>query len=327
MAEAARRLLKSLDDQQRKQVCIEFDTERRTFWHYVPDSMLESQGGRRGLAIKKMSAEQRVLVHALLNTALSHRGYLQSMTIMMLESILRDLENGNPTRDPELYHLAIHGEPSTSKTWGWSFEGHHLSVNLTLVDGQRFSVTPSFFGSNPAVVPSGPFKGLDTLESEQKLARALVRSLTPDQRNLALIAAQAPRDIVTGADREVLERQFQPAQGIPFDKLNTQQQQMLLDLVRHYAAKYRSQIIDQIGQRTPIIDGRGMYFAWAGGVASGEGHYYRIQTPHFLFEYDNTQNGANHIHAVWRQFDGDFGADLLRHHYQTSPHHKHGPAD
>ena len=136
-----------------------------------------------------------------------------------------------------------------------------------------------------------------------------------------MIAEKAPRDIITGAERSVAGSRFQPPQGVPFEKLDADQQKMLLELVGHFAAKYRKQIVDEIGERTPVIDGRGMHFAWAGGFEPGEGHYYRVQTPHFLFEYDNTQNGANHVHAVWRQFDGDFGEDLLRQHYETSAHH------
>jgi hypothetical protein len=182
-------------------------------------------------------------------------------------------------------------------------------------------VTPSFFGSNPAVVQAGPFEGLETLAPEQQLARELVRSLSPEQRKLAVIAEKAPRDIITGVERNVVSSRFQPPRGVPFEKLNGQQQETLLKLVGKFAAKYRKTILDEVGRRTPILEGRGRHFAWAGGVEPGEGHYYRIQTPHFLFEYDNTQNGANHIHAVWRQFDGDFGADLLRRHYETSPHH------
>lgn len=322
MAEAAGRFFKSLDEEQQKRASIDFDSNRRTFWHYVPGSMLQEKGGRRGLPIKEMSAEQRALAHALLNTALSHKGYFQAMTVITLEAILRDLENGSPRRDPEMYHVAIHGKPSTKATWGWSFEGHHLSVNITLVDGQRFSVTPSFFGSNPAVVQTGRFQGLETLEAEQQLARQLARSLSPEQRELAVISKEAPRDIITAADRNLSKSQFQPPQGIPFERLDAKQQETLLTLVRQFAEKYRKPILDQIAERTPIVEGRGMHFAWAGGFESGEGHYYRIQTPHFLFEYDNTQNNANHVHTVWRQFDGDFGADLLRHHYETSPHHK-----
>ena len=121
---------------------------------------------------------------------------------MALEAVLRDLEGGNPARDPELYHVAIHGAPSTNSTWGWSFEGHHLSVNLTLVDGQRFAVTPSFFGSNPAIVPSGNQQGLEVLAAEQQLARELMRSLSPPQQKLAVIAQEAPSEIITGAERK-----------------------------------------------------------------------------------------------------------------------------
>lgn len=321
MAETADRFLKSLDEAQLAQVSIEFEKEKRTAWHYFPSSMMESRGGRRGLAIKEMSGEQRALAHGLLSTALSHRGYLQAMTIMALEAILHDLENGNPARDPAMYHVAVYGKPSTEATWGWSVEGHHLSVNLTLFDGQQFCTTPSFFGSNPAIVREGPFKGLDTLEAEQKLGRQLVSSLTPEQRKLAVITEKAPRDIITAADREVKKGPFQPPQGIAFEKLDKKQQELLLELVGVFTSKYRPEILKQIDERTPIANRAGMFFAWAGGVEPGQGHYYRIQTPDYLFEYDNVQGSANHIHTVWREFDGDFGADLLRHHYETSSHH------
>jgi hypothetical protein len=321
MRVAASRLLKSLGEDQREQVEIPFDSEKRAAWHFIPSSMMEERGGRRGLPIKSMNPQQRGFALALLNTALSHHGQLQAATVMALETILRDIENGNPARDSEMYHVAIYGQPSANKTWGWSFEGHHLSVNLMLVGGTHFSVTPSFWGSNPAVVKSGPFEGLETLAVEQQLARKLVQSLNRQQLAQTIIATKAPRDVITSADRQVNKGVFQPIQGIPFENLNGSQQEMLLKLVREYATKYREPIVDQIARRTPIIDGRGMHFAWAGGTEPGEGHYYRIQTPHFLFEYDNTQNNANHVHAVWRSFDGDFGADLLREHYENSSHH------
>ena len=61
-------------------------------------------------------------------------------------------------------------------------------------------------------------------------------------------------------------------------------------------------------------------FGWAGGTEVGEPHYYRIQGPTFLIEYDNVQNSANHVHTIWRDFDGDFGRDLLKDHYLNHPH-------
>ncbi len=241
---------------------------------------------------------------------------------MALEAVLRDLENGSPMRDPEMYHVAIYGQPATDHTWGWSVEGHHLSVNIMLIDGQRFSVTPSFWGSNPAVVKSGPLKGLDTLAAEQRLGREFVKSLTPQQQQKAIISTTAPSDIITGADHQVERIKFDPPQGIAFDELDADQQKALLHLVAQFAAKYRREIVNQVDKRTPILNGHGMYFAWAGGLEPGQGHYYRVQTPEFVFEYDNTQNNANHIHTVWRAFNGDFGADLLREHYENSPHHQ-----
>lgn len=320
MVAAATHFLQTLDENQREKVSIPFDSDRRQAWHYIPSSMMDAHGGRRGLPMKDMSPQQKLLAHGLLNTALSHPGYLQAMSIMALESVLRDLENGSPARDSEMYHISVHGTPSTSETWGWSFEGHHLSVNVTLVDGQRFAITPSFFGSNPAIVPGGPQQGQQVLAAEQNLARELMRSLSDDQRKLAVIAEQAPTEIITGADRKVLRERLEPPQGIPFAKLNGQQQKQLLALVDLFSAKYRRPIIEQIEQRGPIASGQDMYFAWAGSWEPGHGHYYRIQTPQFLFEYDNTQNNANHVHTVWRQFDGDFGEDLLLKHYQTSKH-------
>ena len=182
-------------------------------------------------------------------------------------------------------------------------------------------MTPSFFGANPAKVREGPFAGVEALPVEQNLARELVTSFDAEQRELAVIAEKAPRDIITTADRRVSADRFDPPEGIPFGRLTTAQQMMLRKLVAEFSAKYRPQIVHQIDDRLPLVPGREAFFAWAGGIEPDEGHYWRVQTPHFLFEYDNTQNDANHIHAAWRQFDGDFGEDLLRHHYETSPHH------
>jgi hypothetical protein len=321
MVNAANRFLKSLQEEQRTKVAIPFEGEKRTAWHFIPSSMMDARGGRRGLAMKEMSPDQTALAYGLLNTALSHKGHLQATTIMALEAILRDIENGNPARDPAMYHVAIYGSPSADQTWGWSVEGHHLSLNIMLINGTDFSVTPSFFGSNPAIVKSGPFEGLDTLAAEQRIARQLIRSLSEEQQKKAIIDTKAPRDVITGAERRVDRDQFDPPQGISFEQLTDGQQKTLITLVHQFSNKYRTPILEQIQDRAPIDDGKGMYFAWAGSTKPGEGHYYRIQTPHYLFEYDNTQNGANHVHAVWRTFDGDFGEDLLRRHYETSSHH------
>ena len=149
-------------------------------------------------------------------------------------------------------------------------------------------------------------------------ARTLVKSLTDEQQKKAVISDKAPRDVITGQQRKADKGVFTPARGLAFEQMTPAQQAQLLKLVNVYAGRYRPQIIAEIDAREPITDGKGMHFAWMGSLEPGEGHYYRVQSASFLFEFDNTQNGANHPHAVWRHFDGDFGEDLLRRHYDKA---------
>ncbi len=315
MAKSANLFLSSLSEEQRNRATFKAGDEHREKWYFIPDKFIKPGGTRKGLKIKEMTPQQRLLTHALLSTAMSNKGYRQATTIMTLESILHELENKNPIRDSELYYVSIFGKPGPKNTWAWRFEGHHLSINISIVKGKMFSVTPSFFGTNPGRTEEGAFKGLEVLEDEQELAFSLVKSLTAEQLKQAMISAKAPADIITKQQSKADRKTFLPARGVTFDKLNAEQQTMLLRLLTHYASKYRPEIVDEINSRKPVHGGKKLHFAWAGGHNRNEGHYYRIQTKDFLFEYDNTQNGANHIHAVWRDFDGDFGRDLLKEHH------------
>jgi hypothetical protein len=254
-----------------------------------------------------------------LNTGLSHQGYITAMTITSLEKVLHDLEQENPIRNSALYYVTIFGKSGDQHAWGWRFEGHHLSVNFTIVKGKLVSVTPAFFGANPAVVKQGSRKGLSALRDEEQLARNLVMSFSDEQKKVAVFSDKAPDDIITHEQREINKGLFMPAKGIACSDLNKKQQEVLLNLVKVYAEKFRPEIVNRIYERTDLFELTDVYFAWAGGLEQGQGHYYRVQTPNFLFEYDNTQNDANHVHAVWRDFEGDFGNDLLRTHYDD--HH------
>ena len=316
MAKAANIFLASLNDEQRSRATFKPTDQHRENWFFIPDKFIKPTGKRKGLVIKDMKPNQRLLAHALLATAMSNRGYGQATTIMTLESILHELENKNPIRDPELYYVSIFGKPGPKTTWAWRFEGHHLSINVAVIKGETFSVTPSFFGTNPARVTDGPFKGLEVLDNEQELARALVKSLNAEQLTLATLAAKAPADIITKQQPRAERKTFLPVKGIPYQKLNPKQQGMLLNLLSHYASKYRPEIVEEINSRKPIDGDKKLHFAWAGGHERNDGHYYRIQSKDFLFEYDNTQNGPNHVHAVWRDFNGDFGRDLLKKHHE-----------
>lgn len=310
MAEAATHFLAALDEAQREKATFEFGDEERVNWHFIPRS-------RKGLPLKEMRDDQRHLAFALLQSPLSHAGFTKSVTIMSLERVLHELENNSPRRDAALYFVSVFGTPSTNKTWAWRVEGHHLCLNFTLVDGQEITSTPSFFGTNPAEIREGPRKGLRVLAGEEDLARALLGSLTPDQQKKALIATEAPRDVISVPGFEA--KSLHPL-GLSAGDMNVRQVEILHELIKEYVHRLRPEMAEDELTRINRAEVRQIHFAWAGGLKKGEGHYYRVQGPTFVLEYDNTQNQANHAHAVWRDFDRDFGVNLLRAHYQRVPH-------
>ncbi|QDT96445.1 DUF3500 domain-containing protein [Gimesia aquarii] len=327
MAAVAKRWLASLSKEQRAQATFKFDDEQRSKWHFVPDFVIKPDG-RKGLTIGQMTPQQRIFALALPATALSNRGYLEMMSIRALEKVLYDIE-GKDYRDPELYYVSIFGKPNPKGTWGWRFEGHHLSVNVTIIDGKKFSVTPSFFGSNPGKITSGNLAGVEVLEKEQTLALSLIQSFDNDQMAIATIDTSAMdkkllqksviKEVLT-TDEPKADRGLFTFKGISFADLDPSQQKKLLNLVNVYTTRFRPEILNGTRYKGRIKDGSDLYFAWSGGKKRGEFHYYRIQSKTFLIEFANTQNNANHVHAVWREFDGDFGRDYLSEHF--SKHHK-----
>jgi hypothetical protein len=309
MTGAANAWLGSLSDPQRAKAKFDLTGEERENWHFIPRD-------RNGLSIKEMSAEQRTLAHALLTISLSETGYAKATNIMSLESVLAVIENRPEHRDPEKYYFSIFGTPAADKPWGWRVEGHHLSFNFTIPGNDHApSVTPSFMGTNPGVVPDGPRKGVRVLENEEELARSLVKSLSKAQLKTALIMEKAPDDVLNVPGRNHSE----PA-GITWSDLDKDQQQALLDIVREYLYRYRTDIADSEMKRVEDHGLENLHFAWAGPLEEGAPHYYRIQGGNFVLEYDNTQNGANHAHSLWRDFDRDFGLDELAEHYRQHAH-------
>jgi hypothetical protein len=311
MAQEAAAFLALLDAEQKQKAQMPFNSEERLNWHYVPME-------RKGLHYKAMTEDQKKAAQALLLVSLSKSGYGKIEAIRKLELVLKEMENGKgPTRDPDLYYFAVFGEPDAKGTWGWRYEGHHVSLHWTAIKGKIVASSPQFLGSNPAEVRSGPQQGTRVLKAEEDLGRALVKSLTPEQRSAAILSETAPADIITAAARKaaILEDR-----GVAYSSLNKEQQGILLTLVQEYA---NVQVAEIAKQRLDAVKRAGMAsvkFAWMGGLEKGQGHYYRIQGSTFLIEYDCTQDKANHIHSVWRDFNGDFGADLLALHYHTADH-------
>jgi hypothetical protein len=318
VTECANRFLAALDADQRAKAMLPFDTEERTNWHFIPDNTtiaVDTLKERKGLPLRDMSPYQKHLAGALLAAGLSQTGYVKALTIMSLEDVLKLMENDSgERRNPEKYYFSVFGTPSDIGTWGYRVEGHHLSQNYTLVDGKVVDA-PSFFGANPAEVQQGPRKGLRALAREDDLGIELIQALDEQQRNKAIVDSSAYSEILSAASRKAALA-GQPS-GLTASKMNARQFELLLSLMDEYASNVPGELaarrIAQINKA-----GRDIYFAWSGGVHHGDPHYYRVQTNDFLIEFDDTQDHANHIHSVWRDFNGDFGEDLLKRHYQTS---------
>lgn len=312
MAQAANNFWAALTPEQQAMAGFKFEDDERMDWHFIPKK-------RKGLTIKDMTSAQRALAQALLNSGLSHKGFTEAVTIMSLDQVLKEIEGsgGKMVRDPELYYFSIFGKPGEKDPWGWRVEGHHLSLNFTIVDGKIAVAGPAFFGSNPANVLTGPRKGLRILGVEEDLGRALVKSLSDEQRKTAIITETAPKDILSFNARKTM---LQTPVGITFPQLTDDQKKQTVNLVREYADRLRGELAADDLARIEAAGWDKVQFAWAGGLELGQGHYYRVQGPTFLVEYDNTQNNANHVHSVWRDLTRDFGEDLLGKHLQESKH-------
>ena len=318
MATAANRFLEGLTPDQRQRALFSYEGDERFRWHYVPTE----QFPRQGVPIKDMTEAQRSLAHDLLKTGLSQRGYATATAIMQLEAVLSDIENsggrrGRVVRDPEVYFFTIFGTPAAKGAWGWRVEGHHVSLHFDVSHGTAVASSPTFFGSNPAEVRDGPQKGLRLLADEEDSARALLAALDDRQRKTAIMADVAPNEIVTTNSPQA--NPLDPV-GIEASGMTEHQRAALMQLIGVYTSKMADDLAADRLARLKKAGLEKIRFAWAGETERGKKHYYRIQGPTFLVEYDNAQNDGNHIHAVWRDFAGDFGRDLLREHVTAVRH-------
>ncbi len=311
MSAAAEAFVAGLGPEQRAAAVFPYAAEERLRWHFIPNEMFH----RKGLALRAMSANQQARAHALMKTALSQKGFLTATAIIRLEDTLRALERSQRfARSPLDYQFSVFGTPGSRAPWGWRVEGHHLSLHFSVVNGRVTATAPTFTGANPAEVSDGAARGQRVLAPLEDTGRALVASLTADQRATAIIAGIAPTDIVSGNKHGIAA--LTPA-GLAAAAMTPAQKAALTSVIAAYASLLAE---DLAADRMGRIDAAGLErvtFAWAGPVDKGAKHYYRVQGPTFLIEYDNTQNDGNHIHAVWRDFGRDFGRDVLREHIRA----------
>ena len=318
MSAAAERLIEALNADQRKQATYPLESDEYLHWNFIPDETFP----RNGLPLKAMTEPQQRLAHELLKSGLSERGYQTYTSIIALENILRGVEGGRGdgrgrgmARDASAYRFTVFGQPSATGVWGWRVEGHHVSLHFLVNKGTVAASTPSFAGSNPAEVQDGPDKGKRVLAMLEDSGRTLVMALDDKQRATAIINTTAPNEIVTTNQLDI--KPLSP-DGIRASAMTPAQRDLLTKVLDAYAGLMAP---DVAAQRMAKIKAAGLEnigFAWAGAVERGKLHYYRVQGPTFLIEFDNTQNNGNHIHSIWRDFNGDFGRDLLREHIKTA---------
>ena len=301
MIKAANDFLNTLDKAERGQAIFKFNDKERLNWHYIPRE-------RKGLALKSIEGAPLRAAHKLIQTGLSEVGYDQAVNVMSLEEVLFLLEGGDrelrrSKRDPLKYYISVFGNPSNRGTWGWRVEGHHLSLNYTIVDGKVVSSTPEFFGANPGTIDAGLGRQIRVLGPEEDLARQILKLCTAEQQKVAWISKKAPDDI---RSRGTQQPEQTEAVGLAASKMSDAQKKLLAELLTEYLKNMPGDIEKE---RRAAMNKAGIdniHFAWWGDSELHKRHEYRIQGPTFLIEYNNTQQNANHVHSIWRDMAGDF---------------------
>jgi hypothetical protein len=305
IAAAAERFLESLDDDRRRVATYPFGDAERMRWHWtIPEAV-----PRNGLPLRDMTPEQRRYALALLGASSSASGFRKSMDIVKLQGVLRQGAGSGSSFDPERYYVTIFGDPTGSRPWGWRFEGHHLSRHYTIA-GERVGVYPYFLGAWPTRATSayaGLPRGYRTMPREEDAARTLVRSLGARQRRIAIFQEESLTDHVTQNLARVSP--LEPV-GVRVGALTAAQRRLVTEIVEIYAAVLPADVARRSLERIDRAGFDRLRLGWAGTLTPGHPHYYRLQGPTFLLEFDNSRNEGTHIHSVWRDFQEDFGRHL-----------------
>jgi hypothetical protein len=303
---AARAFLASLSPADRDRASFPFPGAERTRWHWtVPASV-----PRNGLPLGAMSAGQRRLALGLLRSSSSPAGFRKSLDIMALQGVLQRMSTGfSDPFDPNRYYVSVFGTPG-AQAWGWRFEGHHLSRHFTIVGGTLVA-EPFFLGAWPTRAASAyrsVARGYRTMPREEDAARETVLSLDGPLRRQVVFSSESLTDHLTQNAVRVspLERV-----GVLTGDLPSAAQRRVLEILRTYLANHPPALARGALARIERAGIGRTRFGWAGSTRPGVPHYYRLQGPTFLLEFDNSRNSGTHIHSVWRDFERDFGRHLL----------------
>ena len=304
----ASNFLQSLDGKEKAKAQYPIESSERFNWHFVPRE-------RKGACFRNFTTEQRTAALQLIKASLSEQGFSKATSIMALENVLREIEGRTTSdlyRDPVNYYITIFGTPSKIEPWAWRLEGHHVAFNFVSIKNEISSSTPSFFGSNPGIVPSGPEMGKEILKQETDLGFQLINSFDEQKRKKAILSAAALPEIVSFNSRKAVA--LTPV-GLAYAEMNESQQKLLVQLLNVYVKNYELGFSSKLMEKIKAAGINNLSFAWAGALSTGSGNYYRIQGPMLLIEYDNTQSNANHVHTTVRDLTNDFAEDILKEHY------------
>jgi hypothetical protein len=307
MKAAADKFVAALTPEVKQKAVFAFNDPHRAKWYFTPQQDKQKNYTRKGARLEEMTAPQKAAAVALLKTGLSEKGFEQATGIMGLENLLGELEGpkGAMTRNPGWYFVSVFGEPSPTGKWGWRFEGHHLSVNYTLDKGEVVSATPLLFGVNPAEVKDGSKKGLRITPEIEDQARALIKSLSGDQRKVA----EQPKEFGEIKEGQPAADVGKPV-GVTADKLNAEQRATLTKLLRAYTDRMPADLGAAEQKRADNTPAEKLSFAYWGSPEPGKPYTYRVYAPEFVVEFlnvqaDSAKNPANHIHSAWRRLPAD----------------------
>ena len=301
MATAAASFLKQLDSPLREKAVFAYEDPERTNWHFIPRE-------RKGVGLWDLEGQALEAATQLVRSGLTAAGHEKVLQVRSLEEVLYLFEGGEEAyrrarRHPHKYFISIFGTPADKGLWGWRFEGHHLSLNYSVQDGRIVSSTPEFFGANPGLIDAGPGRSLRVLGRREDLARQILKACPDDKIAKLWISKEAPDDIRgAGATQAVVGER----QGLRFADMTPEQQKLLRELVAEYLMAMPASVVKE---RMTLIKKSGLddiTFGWWGSSELNERHHYVVQGTTFIIEYNNTQNSANHVHAVWRNLAGDF---------------------
>lgn len=330
LSKVTNEFVSTLNAEQKTQLQLVFEDTVRTKWTNLPIGL----SARSGVRFGDLSEESKIKFHKILSTVMSSQGYLKTFAIMQVDDILHEIfeiqfQQGKVTAgsmefirklnwDYGNYYVAIAGNPATDAIWGLKFEGHHISLNLTVV-GDEFSMTPLFFGSDPAIVEVTQYAGLRPLSKEEDYGFWMINTLNEEQKAKATLSGKVPGDIITSPDRPQWLTEFQ---GIKGADLSPEQKKILHYLIEEYVGNLEHEKAEKY---LAVLHENGMdqvYFAWIGSYEPMKAHYYIIHSADFMIEYDNVGflDNANHIHTIWRENGNDFGEDILKKHRADHAH-------